>query len=67
MAALFVNELNRLTGRSVEVAFNNSMVEGVIAFARADLLGLVESVPGYAPTNQVLYIAIDAIDFVRLL
>ncbi|MFB5193095.1 hypothetical protein [Alicyclobacillus fastidiosus] len=63
----FVQELNRLSGRSVEVAFDNSVVEGVIAFARADLLGLVEPVPGYAPSNQVLFIAIGAIDFVRVL
>ncbi|MFB5189394.1 hypothetical protein [Alicyclobacillus fastidiosus] len=67
MAPLFVNELNRLSGRSVEVAFDNSFVDGVIAFAREDVLGLVESGSGYAPSNPVVFIAINAIDFVRLL
>ncbi|GEO24326.1 hypothetical protein AAC03nite_01110 [Alicyclobacillus acidoterrestris] len=63
----FAAELNQLAGTQVEVAFDNTITEGVIAFANSGVLGLVQMTGGYAPTNQVTFIATTAIDFVRLL
>jgi hypothetical protein len=65
-ANTFVRELDQLAGRTVEVALENSILEGVIAFACHNLLGLVESSGGYGPTLRTVYIATDAINFVRL-
>ncbi|GEO24328.1 hypothetical protein AAC03nite_01130 [Alicyclobacillus acidoterrestris] len=65
--ATFAAELNRLAGTNVEVAFDNTIVDGTIAFASAGVLGLIQSTGGYTPTNQTTFIAINAIDFVRLL
>lgn len=65
-ANTFVRELDQLAGQSVEVALENNLLEGVIAFASGDLLGLVESSASYGTTTQTIYISTDSINFVRL-
>ncbi|WP_067619948.1 hypothetical protein [Alicyclobacillus acidiphilus] len=66
-ANTFVGELNRLVGRTVEIAYDNMLLSGVIASARGMILTVIPSGSYYTPSGQVTFININAIDFVQVM
>lgn len=63
----FVAELNQLTGQTVEIAYVHTLLEAIIVSARGTILVVVPTGGYYSPTTGTMSIAIDAIDFVRIL
>ncbi|GMA58948.1 hypothetical protein C7445_11715 [Alicyclobacillus sacchari] len=70
LQSTFVNTLNQLLGQTVEIALGNNLMEAVISFAGNEILAVVElGTGGYGYGSNLLttYIALSAVDFIRIL
>lgn len=62
MQATFALELATRIGQQIEVALDDSLIEGVLSFVSGNLLGVVPT-SGYSDGN-VLNISLSSINFV---
>lgn len=62
--ATFAAELAERIGSRVEVATDNNLVEGILSTVTEELVLVIDVSSGYGQ-NTKLYIAVEAINFVR--
>lgn len=62
----FAAELATRIGSRVEVATDNNLIEGILSTVTEELVLVIDVSSGYGQ-NEVLYISVDAINFVRFL
>lgn len=62
----FAAELATRIGSRVEVATDNNLIEGILSTVTEELVLVIDISSGYGQ-NEVLYISVDAINFVRFL
>ncbi|GLV12319.1 hypothetical protein Heshes_00030 [Alicyclobacillus hesperidum] len=64
------NTLNQLLGQTIEIAIGNNLIEAVVSFAGNEILAVVELGTGgygYGTNNLTTYVALSAVDFIRIL
>ncbi|MUK87445.1 hypothetical protein GMD78_03400 [Ornithinibacillus sp. L9] len=60
----FVEELATRIGSRVEIATDNNFIEGILSTVTEELVLVIEVSNGYG-SSTIMYIAVDAINFVR--
>lgn len=65
-ASTFAAELNSLAGDTVEIAYDNKLLEAVISSAAGNVVTVIPTGTYYTP-GAATFIAISSIDFVQVL
>ena len=65
-ASLLSNQLRATIGKTVEIATDNVLFEGVLVKFEEDIIELEETVIGYERESRFVSIALSSVNFIRV-